>query len=1082
MTLDITFVLLASALSAILSVALAVAAMRRRISEQAQAQSVKTLFKGMPEGLVLLDAQQQIVDLNPAAEKILGLSAHQLIGKTSSEALPLSHLSSTSEGVSGRSTAPTLKSDECGPSIDQTTCPISGQDSASEGCPLLLRDTLEFERELDTLRKTNERFRALVELDDGAVVMADRHGHITDWPPAAETILGFSAEEAIGEHLTSVLAAKEAWIRSEIEALNVNGAQSDTVQAHEVTGRSRDGKEFALALAIAFRDGDEHTPMTCIFRDISERQRVVEETNYLREFNEGIVLNMSEGIVIDDADACFTFVNPAAASMLGYSRDELIGKHTSIIVPPDQATLVEAANVRRASGITDKYELELLRKDGSRITVLVSGNPLTERGRFQGTMAVFTNISDRKRDEEQIRKLSRAVEQSPNAVIITDTDRKIEYVNPGFSDLTGYQASEVIGKSPKFLRSGEAISEDYSRIWEIVTSGNEWRGVLKNKKKNGDIFWASATISPVMDGQGLITHILAVEEDITERKRAEQAIQNQLATLSALYEGARNLTMSLDQVELGDYVSQSCVEEFGAHYAWIGRAESDGTVSPLTHYPGDSQYLMELKTRWDDTPEGQGSVGAAIRDGNPVIIEDIRTDPRFGHWRQAALDRGLCTAASFPLFRRGRAFGVLLLHSEQPGFFTPSRADFFQAYANLAAASLENARLLDEAERRMKHLSALRAIDMAITASLDQRVTFKILLDEVTAELEVDAASILLYNPHTHTLDFAAGTGFRTDALQRTRLRLGRGHAGRAALQRRTIVVEDLPREWGEFHDAPLLRSEAFISYIAVPLIAKGQVKGILEIFHRSRLDPDDEWRSFLDALATQAAIAIDNATLFDGLQHSNVELSLALDATLEGWARALEMRDQETVGHARRVTTMTTRLAREMGFSNGELVNARRGALLHDIGKMGIPDSILLKPGPLDDTEWQIMRKHPTQAYELLSPIISLRQALEIPYCHHEKWDGSGYPRGLKGDEIPLAARIFALIDVWDALLSDRPYREAWEETKVLGYIEEQSGKHFDPQIVELFMSVIKEAAGISTERNKEETGKEQGGHSEEV
>jgi HD-GYP domain-containing protein (c-di-GMP phosphodiesterase class II) len=241
-----------------------------------------------------------------------------------------------------------------------------------------------------------------------------------------------------------------------------------------------------------------------------------------------------------------------------------------------------------------------------------------------------------------------------------------------------------------------------------------------------------------------------------------------------------------------------------------------------------------------------------------------------------------------------------------------------------------------------------------------------------------------------------------------------------------------------------------------VPLIAKGEVVGVLEVFHRSPLNPDADWLGFLETLAGQAAIAVAEARLFADLQRSNTEMLLAYDTTLEGWSAALDLRDKETEGHSQRVTDMTLRLARALEVDEGELEHVRRGSLLHDIGKMGVPDSILHKPGKLTDDEWAIMRQHARHAYDLLSPIAFLRPALEIPYCHHEKWDGTGYPRQLKGDAIPLAARIFAVVDVWDALRSDRPYRLGWPEDKVLDYIREQSGKHFDPRVVEAFLALM--------------------------
>ena len=191
-------------------------------------------------------------------------------------------------------------------------------------------------------------------------------------------------------------------------------------------------------------------------------------------------------------------------------------------------------------------------------------------------------------------------------------------------------------------------------------------------------------------------------------------------------------------------------------------------------------------------------------------------------------------------------------------------------------------------------------------------------------------------------------------------------------------------------------------------------------------------------------------------LEQAHVELMAAYEATIAGWSHALDLRDRETEGHSQRVTQLTISLAEAFGLSQDEMTHIRRGALLHDIGKLGVPDGVLHKPGPLSEAEWVVMRQHPQQAYDMLLPIDYLHPALDIPLCHHEKYDGTGYPRGLKGEEIPLSARIFAVADVWDALTSDRPYRLAWDKEKALAYILEQSGKHFDPQAIKLFVKII--------------------------
>jgi putative nucleotidyltransferase with HDIG domain len=210
-----------------------------------------------------------------------------------------------------------------------------------------------------------------------------------------------------------------------------------------------------------------------------------------------------------------------------------------------------------------------------------------------------------------------------------------------------------------------------------------------------------------------------------------------------------------------------------------------------------------------------------------------------------------------------------------------------------------------------------------------------------------------------------------------------------------------------------------------------------------------------VSAFANQAAVAIDNADLFDNLQKSNRELEKAYQATLEGWVKALDLRDKETEGHTQRVTVLTERLARSMGVEGEALVNITRGALLHDIGKMGIPDSILLKKGGLTEEERVLIREHPNMARKMLKDIEFLWPAIDIPYCHHEKWDGSGYPRGLKGMDIPFAARVFAIIDVWDALISNRPYRAGLPPEEVWQIIKADSGKHFDPNVVKAFMEM---------------------------
>jgi len=452
---------------------------------------------------------------------------------------------------------------------------------------------------------------------------------------------------------------------------------------------------------------------------------------------------------------------------------------------------------------------------------------------------------------------------------------------------------------------------------------------------------------------------------------------------------------------------------------------------------------------------GEGILGMVFSSVQPYFAPDWREDPLTSISVRSQIPKGL-SCAYIPIRTAQSTIGVLTIGFHAPHEFQADQKHVLSTIAEIAGNAIHRMQLHDQTRRQLQQLSALHQIDLAITGSPDIGNMLQILLDQVITQLGVDAARVLLVDPKLQTLEFAAGRGFTTDALRNTRLSFGEEYLGRVVLDQGTIFIPDLKAFQTDYLRLPPFEGEAFVSYLAVPLVAKNEVKGVLEIFHRSPLQQDSEWVDFMEALASQAAIMIGYATLLEDLQRSNIELNLAYDSTLEGWSRALEVRDQETKGHSHRVAEMTLRLAGAMGQPEQDLVHIRRGALLHDIGKLSIPDSILLKPGPLNEEERDILRIHPAIAFEMLAPIPYLRPALDIPYCHHEKWNGTGYPRGLKGEEIPVSARIFAVVDVWDALTSDRPYRKAWSEAETLAYIREQAGEHFDPQVVDAFLSLI--------------------------
>ncbi|MBN2386419.1 MAG: HD domain-containing protein [Anaerolineales bacterium] len=368
----------------------------------------------------------------------------------------------------------------------------------------------------------------------------------------------------------------------------------------------------------------------------------------------------------------------------------------------------------------------------------------------------------------------------------------------------------------------------------------------------------------------------------------------------------------------------------------------------------------------------------------------------------------------------------------------------------------EHVHMSERSRLQLRQLTALHAIDAAISSSFDLTVTLSVILREVINQLAVDAADVLLFNSRMRMLEFAAGKGFRMPEAHRPAVRVGEGYAGIAVLERRTVSLSTLPSNWMEGALLPDFNLEGFMSYYAVPLIAKGQVKGVLEIYHRSPLTPQEDWLEFLGMLASQAALAIDSASMFLDLQNANAELGMAYDAMIESWSKALEVSGREDRIHIRNVIKLTEQLSRQMGIQEDELVHIRRGALLHDVGKIGISDQILNRPGPLDEKEWEIVRRHPQMAGQILSTVAYLAPALKIPLYHHERWDGSGYPNGLLQDQIPLPARIFSVVDVYDSLTSERPFRSAWPVTRALEHVRQEAGRHFDPTVVKAFLQMM--------------------------
>ena len=362
--------------------------------------------------------------------------------------------------------------------------------------------------------------------------------------------------------------------------------------------------------------------------------------------------------------------------------------------------------------------------------------------------------------------------------------------------------------------------------------------------------------------------------------------------------------------------------------------------------------------------------------------------------------------------------------------------------------------VVDQLKVRESQLGALMGIGRTINSSLGKKRVLEEVMDTLIALMRAERGFLMLRR-FDGELEFETARGIDHVNLDDEMFKVSRTIVERVAATGETILTTNA-QEDPRFENQMSVASYRLRSILCVPLKIKDKLIGVIYVDNRARAGIfQTQDQALITAFADQAAVAIDNAQLFDDLQAKNRELEEAYQATLEGWVSALDMRDKETEGHTQRVTVLTQRLARAMGVDDAQMVHITRGALLHDIGKMAIPDSILLKPGALTEEERELIKQHPKYAYDMLKTIDFLRPAIDIPHYHHEKWDGSGYPDGLQGEEIPFPARIFPVIDVWDALTSNRPYRKGLPHEEVKARIKADAGSHFDPQVVEAFLAM---------------------------
>ncbi len=1123
---------------------------------QQTAERFRALFEQTNDAIFILDLEGNHLDANQRAADMLGYTREELLGLSARE---VSAEISQSEQVLDR-----LMNGEQIPVYerffrknDGTVIPVEINLELvrdPNGKPLhiqsAVRDISERKQADEELRRSAERYRAVVENQTEFILRWKSDGTRTFVNEAYCRYWGLTVQEALAVSFFSHIAEEDrAAVREKISRLLSRATKAET-ETHRIV--KPDGTiAWQEWTDQAIRDDTGNVvEFLSVGRDITKRIEAEEQLHETAERYRAVVENQTEFIVRWKPDRTRTFVNEAYCRHFGFTPEQALQTDFMTLIAEEDRQTVQEKIMRLISNVSDvETEIhQVINPDGS-----IGWQEWTDHAIRDETGAVIEfqsvgrDITKRKKAEDEVRKLSRAVEQSNASIVITDNTGRIEYVNPYFSELTGYTLEEAIGQNPNILKSGNTGLDVYDDLWKTITNGGEWRGEFCNRKKNGELYWESASISPIMDNAGIITHFVAVKTDITERRQALEDIRKAETQFRTLVEQIPPIVYmsGVDQHIGVTYISP--------RIAMLGFTQEEWIADPKfwfrqIHPDDQKKVLADIQKSIDSGAPFKSEYRLVARDGSvkwfldeAMDVPDASGKPSF---RQGLMLDITERKQADEMILNQLAFDELLTNilthfatcsynevdtsitdalQQSAEFFGGDFADIFQLsedrkswnsthywmshqllQAGKPALSIPVGTLKwSESELSRGNPVRINTLDeYPPEASLDRKFSeeegIKSLVSVPIKGREQSMTGVIDIISYTQQIGYTD-----TDI---THLKLV-GDAIANLLERRkaeTALQKSEQKHRLLFEAANdgifIMKDDRFIDCNSKTLEMFGCERS--EIIGRNPADfspdtqPDGgnsnekafekinavlngkpqffEWKHCrldktpFDAEVSLSLLDMDNETFIQAIVRDISERKLAekklaeaYDTTLEGWAKALELRDKETEGHSRRVTETTVSVARALGIPEDELVHVRRGSILHDIGKMGIPDEILRKRGPLTDSERTVVVKHPITAYNLLKPIAYLDKALDIPYCHHEKWDGSGYPRGLKGEEIPLAARIFAIVDVCDALSSDRPYREAWRQEEVAKYIADESGKHFDPMVASKFLEMM-EKGGI--------------------
>ncbi|MFH2103032.1 MAG: GAF domain-containing protein [Chloroflexota bacterium] len=644
--------------------------------------------------------------------------------------------------------------------------------------------------------------------------------------------------------------------------------------------------------------------------------------------------------------------------------------------------------------------------------------------------------------EQEYRTL---VENATEWIWTLDIEGRFTFFNKQAEIASGYKAEDWIGKDFSPL----IVPDDLSRIqpiFQATLSGEVQSYDVCIYRADGNLLYLAVNTAPLYH-EGQVIGTISFGRDVTAQKEAEAALQRRMTELTALFEVSTALRGAETLEAMLPIILSKTIEVAQADTGALFRMD-EKTHEMIAHAAqGRLEKLKGLRLA-----PSESICGYVAQTCTPYPFDNLASDPHTGE-RVQPLVQGVRGGICIPLLTSEQLVGTLIVGSDGPRVFSDDEIRLLMAIADMAAAAIRRAGLFEELQHRVNELSTLFDVGKMVTASLRIEDVLDYIVHATTQVVHAEGCYLLLWDESEEQLVLRAVVGFPAANVGRVKYRPDEGLAGWVFLEGQTVNVIDLggdPRWKREPQSEAALPSAKALNALVVSLKMADKTLGVLGVVNKigaSAFSIDDE--SLLTTLAGQAAISIENARLYEDVRNISI-------ATIRSLAAAIDARDPYTHGHSEGVTRLAVQLARQLGWNGADLEAIEFAALLHDIGKIAVPDAILRKTEPLTAEDWDIIRRHPYFSAKIVEPMESLQRIVPWIYHHHERWDGNGYPDGLKGEDIPLGARIIVIADAFDAMATDRPYRKGLFKTKALAEIKLCSGSQFDPQLAKTFLKLI--------------------------